>query len=395
MSADDTRARVAQDIQGWDAIADHRTGTPGDKQTADWLASNAVAAGASPSLEVFQLSRWVLRRCVVQIGANEVTGVPLFDGGTTGPEGATAPLVRLPDSANGIGLGAIGAAAGSAANRALAEARRGNRPAIVAVAKMNADVPGLALQNADHFSAPFGPPVLQVASEHEAWLRSAAAEGATAQVVVEVEKREASAYNVAVRVAGVAPGSDELPPLAIVTPKSSWWTSTAERGGGIAIWLGLLRRFVGHPPARDVFFVATSGHELGHLGFEDFLRRHSRLAQAQAWIHLGANFASRGARVRLQSSDEELRQVALAAMKKAGAPPSDETAPGVRPGGEARNIFDLGSGGKDARGRYVSLLGTNAWFHHPDDRWPATVDVDVAARLTQAMLEVADALAAP
>ena len=135
-----------------------------------------------------------------------------------------------------------------------------------------------------------------------------------------------------------------------------------------------------------MFFVATSGHELGHLGFADYLQRYPRPAQAKAWIHLGANFASRGASVRLQSSDEELRQLALAAMAKAEAPPADEVPPGQPPGGEARNIFDLG-------GRYVSLLGTNAWFHHPDDRWPDTVDVDMAARLVQAMLEVADGLA--
>ena len=380
------RERAANDIQAWDAIVEHRTGTLGDRQTADWLASAATAAGASPSLDEFRLSRWEPRRCVVQVGAEEIAGVPLFDSGTTGPDGVTAPLVDLPNDADGIGLGAIGPAAGRDANHALAEARRGNRPAVVAVAKMNADVPGLALQNADRFTAPFGLPVLQVASEHEARLRDAARQGATARVIVDVDKQDTTGCNVAVRIAGTAAESSQLAPLAIVTPKSSWWTSTAERGGGIAIWLALLRHFVAHPPRRDVFFVATSGHELGHLGFADYLRRNPRPAHAKAWIHLGANFASRGARVRLQSSDEELRQLALAAMAKAEAPPADEVPPGQPPGGEARNLFDLGS-------RYVSLLGTNAWFHHPDDRWPDTVDVDMATRLVQAMLEVADALA--
>lgn len=47
---------------------------------------------------------------------------------------------------------------------------------------------------------------------------------------------------------------------------------------------------------------------------------------------------------------------------------------GERPGGEARNIHDL-------NGRYVSFLGTNAWFHQEDDRWPETVDVAQTVRV--------------
>ena len=44
-------------------------------------------------------------------------------------------------------------------------------------------------------------------------------------------------------------------------------------------------------------------------------------------------------------------------------------------------------------GRYVSLLGAHRWFHHPDDRWPGTVDLAKTERLTRAMLDVICALA--
>ncbi|MDE0350637.1 MAG: hypothetical protein OXM56_13135 [Gammaproteobacteria bacterium] len=54
---------------------------------------------------------------------------------------------------------------------------------------------------------------------------------------------------------------------------------------------------------------------------------------------------------------------------------------------EARDIHDPG-------GRYVSYLGTNPWFHHPDDRWPTT-EVAKTARLATAMLSIADRLAVP
>ena len=44
-------------------------------------------------------------------------------------------------------------------------------------------------------------------------------------------------------------------------------------------------------------------------------------------------------------------------------------------------------------GRYLSLVGGNHWFHHPDDRWPHTIDLDKTERVTRAVLAVAGALA--
>ena len=58
-----------------------------------------------------------------------------------------------------------------------------------------------------------------------------------------------------------------------MTPRSSWWQSTAERGGGLVCWLESLRALVASSPVCDVIFTANSGHELGHLGLDDFMRR--------------------------------------------------------------------------------------------------------------------------
>ena len=150
---------------------------------------------------------------------------------------------------------------------------------------------------------------------------------------------------------------------------------------GIAVWLALLRHFAANRPTRDVVFIATSGHELGHLGLEHFLatkytpRRHG-------WIHLGANFAAVDSRIRLQASDGEVMDRAKDTLSANGVTVSATTPLGERPGGEARNIHDLGE-------RYVSLLGSNRWFHHPDDRWPTTIDLDNTERVARAVLAIA------
>ncbi len=43
------------------------------------------------------------------------------------------------------------------------------------------------------------------------------------------------------------------------------------------------------------------------------------------------------------------------------------------PNGETRDIHRVG-------GRYVTLVGTNPWFHLPQDRFPIAVDVPAIAR---------------
>lgn len=375
---------IAADIKGWDAIDDHRTGTVGDRRTADWLARRVKSAGLEPRRDDFELTRWVLERCALDVGGSVVEGVPLFDGGTTGPAGVVGSLGLLAGNRRdaSVGVGAFGNAA-AGANTTLNAARRSNEyRAIVAVSRMDKQVTGLALQNADRFNDPFGPPVLQVATEHETRLREAAVVGHTVRLTAHVTREPASGSNVYCRVPGREPA---LAPLTVVTPKSAWWVCSAERGGGIAVWLALLRHFAANRPARDVDFIATSGHELGHLGLEHFLAR-AYTPRSHGWIHLGANFAAVDSRIRLQASDRERMDGARGMLSAQGVTVSSTTPLGERPGGEARNIHHLGE-------RYVSLLGSNRWFHHPDDRWPSTIDLETTERVARAVLAIATRMA--
>ena len=91
-------------------------------------------------------------------------------------------------------------------------------------------------------------------------------------------------------------------------------------------------------------------------------------------------------RVRLQASDDALFDKARHALRAVGVTPDWETPVGERPGGEARNIYDRG-------GKYVSLLGGNGLFHHPDDRWPDAIDAAKTARLAEAFSALAVSLA--
>ena len=66
----------------------------------------------------------------------------------------------------------------------------------------------------------------------------------------------------------------------VMTPRSGWWSCGSERGGGIACWLEIMRAVHAAKPARDVLFVASSGHELGHLGLDAYMARRPDLVRA-------------------------------------------------------------------------------------------------------------------
>lgn len=55
---------------------------------------------------------------------------------------------------------------------------------------------------------------------------------------------------------------------------------------------------------------------------------------------------------------------------------------GTVPGGEAEVVHRGG-------GRYVSVIGSNALFHNPDDRGPEVVNVGEIARFAQMFATVA------
>ncbi len=369
--------RIERVMIGWDNIDEHRTGTPGDAQTARWLATEIESLGADPEIEEFPFDRLTPVDPRLEIGARQIDGLPCFDAPGTSPNGIRGRLVPFGEDGE-IGLlrfEPTGPAAG-----ALLDARRTtSHQALIAVCEGNTVAPGLAVINADAYGTPYGPPVLQVATTHLDTLIQAAESATQVRLTSVLQEQQTSASNVGSRIAGRDPS---LSPLVIMTPRSGWWRCTSERGGGLAIWLECLHQFKQQRPLRTVRFTANTGHELGHVGLDYHLERNPDLVgDAHCWVHLGANFAAKGGLVLYQASDKQLMAQGQGLLDQAGQPANRTMPVGTEPLGEARNIFDGG-------GRYVSLLGSNPLFHHPDDRWPDAVDIGKARRTAEAMVKL-------
>lgn len=357
----DTEQRIARVIREYEQQGIHRTATAVDNASGDWLENQVRDAGLSASRETFAINRIDLTTNVLRAGTYQVEGVPLFEGSFTDAEGVTG---RLGPLASDAPIGLIEIAPNTAGAGSLGEARRQNRHrAIVAVTRGGR--PGLCPSNAENFLHPLGPPVLQVSSVESQSLTALAQDGKDVTVIAQVSRREADAFNVIAKIAGLSADA----PLVIMTPRSGWWTCASERGGGIACWLELMRALHSTKPARDILFVASTGHELGQLGIEIFAeRRPDLIKHAGAWIHFGANIgAAQGPANHIQASDDEMESMMSVKFAAAGIAIARRVSRGTVPGGEAGVVHRGG-------GRYMSLIGGNALFHNPADHGPEAVD---------------------
>lgn len=382
--SDGLRERIVNDLQKWDSITDHRTGSDGDNATAEWLADEIRAVGLTPVLDRFEFQRRVLKECSVTIGETRIVGVPLFDGGITGVEPIRAKLGR-PGDAGRIALTRYTSANAGGLKELMPDRNRTEHPGIVAIGPENAIAPGVTLLNAEHYDHPFGLPVLQISSEYAETLEKALKSGQEVEFKAHAELETSLAMNVQVTIKGKNP---ELSSLVIMTPRSGWWTCTSERGGGITVWLECIRDFAASPPERDVIFIANTGHELGHLGLEHFLHKNKSLDKdAHVWLHLGANFCARDGRLYVFASSDNYLAMMETQLRAHAETDLFIVPVGEPPRNEARNIVDRG-------GRFISIMGSNPLIHHPHDRWPHAVDLQRTEDMTRALLQIARQLSA-
>ena len=368
---------VADWLRAWDSQGFHRTGTDCDEAGAAWLAGEAGSLGADVTSEAFTLDRIDPVDVGLELDGGRIDAVPVFDapptgpagiGGILGPAGSDAAIGVAELSPRSVYSGEYHALRRSTGHRALVIVCQGAHP-------------GMGLLNAEQFQTPYGAPAIHVASGARDAVLAATARGGFARVIGNYRRTPASARNIVINI----PGRDSARrPVVVMTPRSSWWQSTAERGGGLVCWLATLRALLANPPVMDVVLTANSGHELGHLGLDAFVARRPGWERDALWVHWGANLGATGGTLTVMSASDDLRASAVRELGKAGQA-QDALAPMTQvPSGETRDIHHAG-------GRYITLVGSNPWFHLPQDRWPHTVDVGAISRIAEgaAMLVVA------
>ena len=205
---DAVERRASDTIRAYSAEGDHRTATAVDRASAGALLLRARATGAVASLEPFDLSRVDPAGAFAQIGALRIDGLPMFDGAFTEPRGVSGRIGPI-DGDEPIAWTRI-VPNGEATLRTMRE--RSPHTAIIAVTM--GGKPGLCPVNAGWFGEPFGPPVLQVSSDHLAALESAASSRVNVRVVASATRVRAQAFNVVAEIQGAR---QDLAPVCVMT----------------------------------------------------------------------------------------------------------------------------------------------------------------------------------
>jgi hypothetical protein len=384
--SDDGATRAAAWLRAWDSQGIHRTATAGDEAGAVWLMREAADLDAAPAAEGFALDRLDPVSAYFECDGERIPGVPVFDSPGTSADGIAGILTPIGEPV--AGQATIVVAELSPFNvysPDYEQLRRGAAGCGLLILCKGAQ-PGLGLLNAEQFRSPYGAPAIHVPSEARDAVLAAAERRTPARLVAASRRTPARARNTVVTI----PGRDSSrTPVVVMTPRSSWWQSTSERGGGLVCWLESLRALIASPPLCDVVFTANSGHELGHLGLAEFTARRPGWERPVAaggaiWVHYGANLGAVGGELSIQSASADLRELTTAELARAGQP--HQMAPkALVPNGETRDIHRAG-------GRYLTLVGSNPLFHLPQDRWPHAVDVGAVARIAAATSRLVVAL---
>ena len=294
-------ATLYRDVERYVAFGVHRSGTPGDRATAAWLADELERAGYELDWLDFELETPVVGDCRLVLSQSEALDVfpkwPILAPPPSPPappaSAMTGALARWP-CPGGAAAGRIvvmdltpdQSPAGLRADLAKAAAQGAH-----AVVLITHGVSGELVAQNTPLDAPTDPlPVALVAPRHVDRLDRASLRGDPATLIMEVE---IAAGQVARSPIAIRPGiSDRW--LVVVTPHSGWFTCGGERGPGIAIWLALARWAAKWVPRHHLLFMAGSGHELGMVAENRFIReRAPSPTLVDLWLHLGASIATR------------------------------------------------------------------------------------------------------
>ena len=357
-------------IRAYEEMGDHRAGREADNAATWWMIEELSSVGVEAEAQTWRFPRVEIHDASIRVGGWDIPAIPTYVCAFTDHFGVSGVLRT--DSGPGIVVWEFGAddqerfAAGIYTSFELA--RSDGADAIILVM---GDPDGHPVaRNAERPLEPIGLPVLQVAPIDARPILDAL--GSEITMIVDGGRVDSPAHNVTATISGTDPS---LAPATLMTPKSGWFSCAAERGGGIAIWMAVAGRIAASPGRRTLNLVASSGHELHHLGLEHYIKQLGDAAhETHAWMHLGASIGARNERPSYAASDDDLFSVATNALNAQGL--ERRAFPVGNAGfGEARNIGEI-------NGRFVSFLGGHPYFHSPRDTYDRCIDPDSLARHT-------------
>jgi hypothetical protein len=403
LSAESLMATIDQ----YGSSPDHFSGTPADWNEENTVAGQFSADGLQVGSVAYHFPRFLPTNVALSTDSHDISSsalAPLLYSGTTGPQGISAPLAAagngtIPADATGK-IVVVSQLAKGALDPSIEAAIAAGAKGLVYVTKGVGDLPKKEDVNSRKGTGDF--PVLLVGQTSGAEVLADAEAGENADLTLQAQLGTATDYDVW----GELPGADNSRRVFVGTPVSSFVPSASERGGGVAILLGLAKHYAELPRSQrpeTLVFLATSGHEVGFLGLEALIEaKGSWFTDADAYVHMGASL---GAPTGVENPDGS---ISVTDVPPAGLGLHDSENPlletgsigGFTTAGQplANTQMHLSGGGEQvyawqAGVPEISVNGGSLWFHTAADT-PNVVSPDILTRLANGYLDSVDAILA-
>ena len=396
-------------IRQYASVPDHYTGTPNSAAAQSEVARRFASYGLKLDSVSYTFPSWEPIRVSLKTDSGAVPSAaiaPLPYSGITPYNGISGQLFDGgkgtfdPSAAEGK-IVVSSAVAGASLAKSIKAAQEGDAKALVFITKGFADY--IAKENVNSRVGTGDFPVLLASKKTGAGILADATAGESARLVMAAKTGIACDTDTL----GVLPGRDQSRRVFVGTPTSSLVPSAAERGGGVAILLGLAEYYTKLPKSQrpvSLVFVATTGHETGFLGLEALINaKGDWYTGADAYIHLGASLGAMKAVENpdgtatftpgVQSPGGSLRpseNPVLQALTSASFAAAGQPLPAVEPhiSGSGEQMWAYAEGIPT-----LSFNGTSLFFHTGGDL-PGVVDPDLLAREADGFRRVVDSISA-
>jgi hypothetical protein len=278
------------DVKRYESFGIHRYGSSGANAALDWLAGRLKAAGLTVEEQRFAMDRqYFLDQATMTIDGKTISVLPQW----WIPEDKASFELSAPIAGSGDATGKfvrlhLSYDQGAYLNKSHRDAIAGalDRKPSAVLLTIGHPSGEIFTYNVSQSDTPWPVPVILVAPKDDGLIDAAERAGSSVTVTVEGRyERNVAGRNVIGR---LDRGKDRT--VVVSTPVTSWFTSSCERGPGIAAFLATARLAINSLTDANFIFVATTGHEIGHGGMGYFL--HDKAPKPDAgvvWFHYGAS----------------------------------------------------------------------------------------------------------
>jgi hypothetical protein len=400
--ASDVTAQLSKDLVRYAGFGDKESGTPGELAAADWIADSLKEAGYEIENDSFMVPRFSSVRTGLHVGTRQVAIKPQPVVVPTPSEGisAKACIIRKPYQARGA-AGRIAflvppygrhASIGSAEIKPLLTAAVANKAQAIVIVP-DGPTGGIVGLNIVAGVEPVADiPIALLAPKDFAPLEEELSEDKIATLIVDGVSRPVESRNI---IARRKAGSKWI---VFTSPRTGWFDAAAERGTGIAVFLGLCRWAAGAFPDHSLLAINSGGHELAFSGMHRAMKVVPPPDAVAGWVHAGAGLATRD---RLMLGNRVLGLLPTADPQRVLMCPREVISPAkeafkgisgfeqpifpVKGAGELSGLIDAGYS------RIFAGLGVHAWFHTAEDTLDKT-DAGLLAPVLMAHMRLLQSL---